>query len=326
MKKIKLITLFILLAQTTYSQNLVPNPSFEEYIYCPDMPSNLCWHPNCSIIPPACKHWFDPTGGTSDYYNACSTLPEYTGVPQNMIGYQFPHDGNAYAGFAGTGIPYATISEYIGVKLIEALKTNQQYCFSFWLSLADSSCSSNNKIGAYFTTDTTSYWGTSLINVIPQIQINQIITDTTNWTLIENEFIASGGENFLTIGLFNPTDIDSIHIQHCHSLVIFQDESYYYLDDVSLIEGACNEVPEVIISNILTPNGDGINDIWKVDLPTYGKAYIYNRWGSLIYKQEGKNIVWSPGNIGAGIYYYIIYLNKADCNIETKKGLLQIIN
>lgn len=79
----------------------------------------------------------------------------------------------------------------------------------------------------------------------------------------------------------------------------------------SLIIFAQNQ--EVEIPNVFTPNGDNINDDFKVDgLNGEWSLKIYDRWGSLIYASElfattpwdGRN---SLGSIArTGVYFFNI--------------------
>ncbi|RFZ84308.1 PKD domain-containing protein [Mucilaginibacter terrenus] len=67
------------------------------------------------------------------------------------------------------------------------------------------------------------------------------------------------------------------------------------------------------ISNTFTPNGDGINDTWKIKyLETYpgNTVNVYNRYGEKVYSSVGYGIPWdgtrNGTNLPAGTYYYII--------------------
>jgi gliding motility-associated-like protein len=70
---------------------------------------------------------------------------------------------------------------------------------------------------------------------------------------------------------------------------------------------------DLMIPNVFSPNGDGINDIF---LPMYtgSQPYsleIYDRWGALHYSGNNKTLGWdgSTANGGAapdGIYYYVV--------------------
>jgi gliding motility-associated-like protein len=74
------------------------------------------------------------------------------------------------------------------------------------------------------------------------------------------------------------------------------------------------------ISNTMTPNGDGINDLWVVKGLPDSKAtliQLYSRSGQLVYESRGNYDKPFDGsfrgvNLPAGVYYYNIDL-KADC-------------
>jgi gliding motility-associated-like protein len=77
----------------------------------------------------------------------------------------------------------------------------------------------------------------------------------------------------------------------------------------------------LIIHNAITPNGDGMNDIWILDFldSTDNHVFIYNRWGNLIW--EGKNynnttIVWDGtthdgSKLPTGTYFYFITTDRS---------------
>ena len=67
--------------------------------------------------------------------------------------------------------------------------------------------------------------------------------------------------------------------------------------------------------NAVTPNGDGINDTWKVvNLLEYGqypinRLRIFNRWGRLVFKRDNINStddVWDPNDCDCpdGTYFF----------------------
>jgi gliding motility-associated-like protein len=87
-------------------------------------------------------------------------------------------------------------------------------------------------------------------------------------------------------------------------------------------------VTEFKTNEVLTPNGDGINDLWKVyDLPFYGpvEVSIYNRWGDEIYSSTNYQNTWDATYNGEklpeGTYYYILKTNAGD----VMKGSINII-
>jgi gliding motility-associated-like protein len=68
-----------------------------------------------------------------------------------------------------------------------------------------------------------------------------------------------------------------------------------------------------ILSNTITPNGDGINDTWIVqglDYDVSGTVSIFNRNGGLVFQSRGYPIPFNGTRNGkklpAGVYYYVI--------------------
>jgi len=87
-----------------------------------------------------------------------------------------------------------------------------------------------------------------------------------------------------------------------------------------------NETEQVFAPNSFTPNGDGINDVWKV----YGagpendfEVQVFNRWGNLIWESKDINASWDGFYKGdkaeQGVYAYKLYFYSEcyDKKIET---------
>jgi len=251
----KLILSLILSAITLliHAQNLVPNPSFEEYIECPESLALITFP---SWPPSTVTGWTKPTNATSDYYNSC--LGDYgdgwlVSIPQNFVGYQTARTGNAYAGFIGTEYPFIEASdyrEYIQARLLTPLIAGKEYYVSFYLSLAERanlvSPLAIDQIGIYFDTIVEEDFISSdaLTDRVPQIASAPgiMLNDTINWMHVSGSFIATGGEEWITIGSFTPKE--EINIQ------IFKENpwhiSYYYIDDVSVIDIAASSTFAII--------------------------------------------------------------------------------
>jgi gliding motility-associated-like protein len=85
------------------------------------------------------------------------------------------------------------------------------------------------------------------------------------------------------------------------------------------------ENPIDFIPNVITPNGDSKNDSFIIPkLPLYpdNSLTIYDRWGKVVFSQNGYNNNWGAANLDAGIYYYKLIVKGAPVN---SKGWLQVI-
>ena len=273
--------------------NLVPNPSFEYYSSCPIGQAELY-----KAFP-----WFKPTYNTPDYYNECSVsvYPSNLDVPLNWYGFQNARTGNAYAGFGAMydGATY-TSREYLEVKLLEPLKKGYRYEVEYYISFADSAIYAIDAIGAFLGDSLVkfevNYYG--LLNAIPQISNpkGNIQKDKLNWVRIGGVLKAEGGEQFLTIGNFLPTNENTIDTLQ-NFILPGSIQAYYYIDDVSVTCLNCDSVPpdnNIFIPDAFSPNGDGNNDKLFVRGNNIQELYfaVYDRWGEKVFETTDKNNGW----------------------------------
>jgi gliding motility-associated-like protein len=297
-----IICLFIKLGVS--AQNLVPNPSFEEYWQCPLTGSNF----------PDVKEWY-VAFDSPEYYHSCSTIPEI-GVPQNIAGYQNAIDGNGYGGWAWGIKVTSPNTELIGVKLTTKLEKERKYCLRFYVSLSDSSEYGIDRLGALFSSEalTGPFVSDTVSFFMPQIETPEGISfiKKQDWEMVSGEICGTGIEEYLTLGNFHP-NLKTNFYQAGNWGAGFGIAAYYYMDMVELIPcGICpGYVPE--LPNVLTPNGDGVNDefVFEGDGITELRLYIYNRWGAEVNKQNGYGLYWNGRtNDGTrltdGVYFYVI--------------------
>ena len=312
-----ILNLFQYLPKVGLGQNLIPNPSFEIYDTCPSGISQAFDYQIEHAL-----GWYAPTWATSDYFNSCSPLIGGANVPNTTFGYQFAFDGQGFLGMILLIQDGETsYFEYVQAKLNSPLINGYTYKFSFNVNLMNGSDYAVEKIGAWFTLNAvSSNDGLPLFSVNPQIEnTTGFITDTLGWTKIEGEFIADGGEEYITIGYYSDTlNPDTLR----HNLVADPTVIYSYnnIDGLELEEVA----PTVVIPNIITPNNDNNNDIFQLNFQ-YENVVIYNRWGQNLFESNNNESFWdgrtTNGNeVPDGTYYYIITTKE-----ETYKGFVQVI-
>jgi len=89
-------------------------------------------------------------------------------------------------------------------------------------------------------------------------------------------------------------------------------------------------LPRITFPDGITPNGDGKNDFWVIDLieefPN-NVVEIYNRWGQLLFRAEGYQQDWGGTHNGKdlpiGTYYYLVDLNEP--GLEPISGPITIL-
>ncbi|MDR0802919.1 gliding motility-associated C-terminal domain-containing protein [Fluviicola sp.] len=299
-------------------QNLVYNGSFEEYYSCPV--SNDLGNGQLEL----CKGWWKPTLGTSDYFNRCNTN-NGVGIPVNFWGYQEAYGGDGYVGLYP--IDWYIISgeyfgfEYIQTQLIRPLVSCVEYHFEMQVNFANYSRYGISRLGALFTKNPIHTSTENAITFTPQVLNNQgFLTDTAHWVTVSGNFIATGNEQYLCIGyFFDNVQNDTLNFQ---PPVGFLNEGggYYYIDNVSLVEVGAVENCDYELPNIVTPNNDGVNDVWEYSSSFEGRLTIMNRWGNIIYEATGTSFHWNGADCTDGVYYYIYYSEGF-----SKTGFIQLI-
>lgn len=216
-------------------QNLVPNPSFEEFQTCPNSWATF----NNNVL-----NWTGLPWGTPEAYNICGNTFDF-GVPQNPYGYQFAQEGSSYAGIGFEfGVSAGDYREYLQVKLDDTLIAGNQYLVSFFVSKADSAPIVNTKIGAHLSiSDVLNTLPNGVIDETPQIVSppNFYIQDDVNWIEVSDTITAQGGELYLTLGYFETdSNADTLRLFHSTESQILtlgngaEWTAYYYIDNVAV--------------------------------------------------------------------------------------------
>ncbi len=245
---------FLLLCLSANAQNLVPNPGFENFLNCPSALGQVHYYLGLSTVTTA-DHWVSPTLTTPDYFNSCNTGD--AGVPLNYRGYYPAHTGNAYAGIiAFDHITLDTtdlLHEYIQVKLTEPLQPGLNYMVSCYVRLFITRNMNSiwrqyalKEIHASFSTlqptrnDDMIMMGDVTPMTTPDMSF---MNDTARWVKISGLYHATGGEEWLTIGILNTRKPVGEFI---YTSNINEPErratSYYAIDDVNVQYVACDTV------------------------------------------------------------------------------------
>ena len=209
----------ILAMRCKAQENLIPNPSFEYYISCPQSTGDLRF---ATPWFQACKRGW----GSSDLYvYGCPWYPYF----------QKPRTGNAYAGIVVFNTPFGHYRELIEVMLSDSLFNGKKYYFELYTSLINKANYAISDICACFTKDSLNI-DSLMPHPCPGILFKNpdgsYITDTVNWVKISGVFTANGGGKFVTIG--NLFKTEQTHYIQLDTIVTW--DSYYFFDDVALYE------------------------------------------------------------------------------------------
>lgn len=221
---------FYLISLLSFSQNLVPNWSFETYTVCPTAGDQIHY----------ASGWekFSISVSTPDYYNACAPAGNY-GVPDNIISYQMDRRGcNAYAGIVTKG-GSANDREYIGIQLNQPLIIGQKYFISFYTVMGgekpfngDYYGMPSNNIGIRLSTVAYNVTDPCPIDNWNHINYPAVLNDSINWKLVSGNIIADSAYHYLIVGNFFNDQSTTTYPYPCSNC--FNEYSYYLIDDVCI--------------------------------------------------------------------------------------------
>jgi len=126
-------------------------------------------------------------------------------------------------------------------------------------------------------------------------------------------------DNFLDSPTDSSSGVNTITETIVYYIVVTSENGCISKDSVKV-----EILPELVIPNGITPNGDGINDTWEIDLielyPNV-EVEVFNRWGEQLFYSKGYppserwNGTYHDKKLPTGTYYYIIKLND---NVHNK--------
>lgn len=240
MNRLRLFVFFVLAGGSALNaQNLVSNPGMDLFLTCPGFGQFA----NTYIV-----DWSKPSIASSDYYNY--------NCPAIIPALEIPYNGEAYAGIIAYnfGTEYR---EYITGTLTTPLIAGNAYEVEFYVSLHNNYIQAIEELGAYLSAAPPGPYSNSLhIPVIPQIiNTTGALDDTSGWKKVSGIFVATGGEQYITIGNFN--DDASTTVTQPYSIGSFG--AYYFVDGVSVTPVAATAVDNASdIQQVSVYFGDGL--------------------------------------------------------------------
>lgn len=176
---------------------------------------------------------------------------------------------------------------------------------------------------------------TSLIHVLQNPVVTSFPADTTIKYGDGITLTALGALNYFwnpVVSLNDPMSSDpwATPKENTAYIVIGADENGCTGSDTSFVQ--INYRSQVFIPNAFSPNGDGLNDVFKIAHITDQRILtfnIYDRWGNLVFQTNNPNEGWDGTYNGKpasqDVYQYYIKLGYPDNYQETFKGSVNLI-
>jgi hypothetical protein len=215
--------------------NLVLNPSFEKYKYCPNLSANnvddsfVAWNWN----------QYDSTKRGTCIPELCLTCtPQYKcSIPYNIYSgdFQFARTGNNMMHVlcynANTSFYYQR--DYLHGHLQSKLQNSKQYCVTCYINLENSMGTAINHFGMYLDAGLLDTMvPCNNFTVTPQIDnTGGLLSDTLNWMKVQGVYAANGTETNITLGNFKSDAGSGATIVNSSAFAY----AYYFVDDISII-------------------------------------------------------------------------------------------
>lgn len=191
--------LSLILVLSVSSQNLVPNPSFEDTVQCPNSVSQINYSTG----------WIASVN-TPDFYHSCNNTsqvnPGMVGIPNSARGYQPARTGNAMAGIVTYYTAQANYREMFYRQLSAPLSPGVNYSVGMYVIMNEDNAqwAVDGGLGLYLSSAPIN--PNTPFAYTPQIMnpLTNVLNDSLNWTMISGTYTATGGEQYITIGGFIP--------------------------------------------------------------------------------------------------------------------------
>lgn len=316
--KIFLTLLVNLITLTLLSQNLIPNPGFEDNYFPPERHGQWC----------AAKHWWNLNGdcdtfpgfGSPDYFHT-EGGPEVK-FPKNPFGYMEPFKGDAIMGITTYSSVLYNFREYLFTKLKEPIQIDDEVTISFYyfnpkpiIPMSADDCSvwtgsGNNNFGFHFTRDSIFQEGRGPLRIEPTVKIEEVLY-AKQWEKHEISFTAIDSYYYVAIGNF--------HNDQSTEVIEFEEtiapESYYLLDEICIVKngGTCDIVnsEKVDVQNSFNIYPNPFKDFITIqsnfrDIRKY-KFSMFDIKGHQIYTHIDLSNIMQTSALDSGIYYYKVY-------------------
>jgi hypothetical protein len=226
--------LLFFLFKICFSQNVVPNPSFEDVNY-----------DHCGLFPTpekfesATKNWFVPTMARPNIESKMVSPHCWNYIPDD---YPIqPRTGKRMASLCFYSEKDKNFRSYLEVQLVEELKPNKRYFIQIWVHLSHRAKFASNNIGLFFSDTLIKVEHDkhpAILNLpfvrslpfSPQINFKEIVSDTSNWVCLEASFVPKSAAKFLLIGNF--FEDKETEIKNIRSGENLESAIFYHIDDI----------------------------------------------------------------------------------------------
>jgi gliding motility-associated-like protein len=173
---------------------------------------------------------------------------------------------------------------------------------------------------------------------VPVVTLNTSATTATsltfNWLSIAGATgyeVSIGGGTFISVGSATTYVINNLRPSQTVCIVVRALGPNSCQNSLSTSVCGTTLSNAYFVANAFTPNGDGLNDVFKVDGPGVKAVQmaIFNQWGEKIFETTTPGTGWDGRYKGkaqpSGVYMYVAKITLQDGTIVDKKGAVNLI-
>ena len=309
------------------------NPSFEVATAMPS--ATGMWH----LLP----GWNNAGSGSStpDFFHLDGSLGG--DLPETPVGLVMPTEGRGVAGIAAIrrmGPNQPLSREYLVMELSDPLMVGVEYTLSFdvtngqWLPTSTAGLAIN-ALGVAFTLEQPVQMGSGILSFPPVFQFSNARYDS-EWERISFTFDVTAPSRFMTIGVFESDDnleaevvmgnnpqmayyfFDHFQLQ----LATEEEETVSEPNPVEPDPKPEEEVHSVYVPSAFSPNGDGLNDVFKPEVGDLNllRMEVYSRWGERVATLDPRSPEWDGRNFEGVVLSPGMYIWRMEWHGARGKG------
>ncbi|MFK8103118.1 MAG: gliding motility-associated C-terminal domain-containing protein, partial [Saprospiraceae bacterium] len=220
-----------------------------------------------------------------------------------------------------------------------------------WFPVSGLSCiDCPNPVASPSTTTTYTITASSCMGTITETTITVFVNNPPSIVAIEDQSLVQGDSLLLSAEVY-PTEVtitwstsSRVICEDCNDVMVQPTNSTtYYVTAVD--EFGCEnqdlvnvrvsdecELADFEIPNIISPNGDGFNDVFELKyegITDVSILRIYNRWGELVYETRDINQAWDGTFRGQalnpGVYIYYLEGHCLNNEVFSKTGNITLL-
>lgn len=342
--------------QIFYSQNGSPytllataNGSADEY-YHMDVDDNSQY---CYVVRAVSNLGKTSTSNKTCYYTNLPNLPEfinadYATVENNAIKLSFTLDTNA------TICNYKLFRSESGQNFLQIASYNQSKQLKY--TYTDNNVNVENnyhyKLVSYDQCNNPRLESNLASNIVVKVQGNDEVQNLVQWNYYRNWIVGTDSVKLYRIIGDSPPELidmqllaDTFKLDDLTNLVMYNpsitNKFCYYVElserignpygvrGISKSNIACaTQFARVFVPNTFSPDGDGLNDIFKPSTAFVSKEgysfKVFDRWGGVVFETTDPSVGWD-GKSGVGLappgmYTYFLKYKTMDGSLREKAG------